>query len=80
VALYEPRTALDGGVDGLSAYRAIIPELPRLLAAEGAAVLEVGDDQAAAVGLLGQQAGLDAVAVHADLSGAARALVLRTAS
>ncbi len=80
VALYEPGTALDGGVDGLSAYRAITPELRRLLAAEGAAVLEVGNDQAAAVARLGRQAGLDAVAVHADLSGAARALVLRTAS
>ena len=29
VARYEPRTALDGGADGLAAYRRLVPELPR---------------------------------------------------
>jgi release factor glutamine methyltransferase len=77
VALYEPGSALDGGADGLSAYRIIIPELPRLLARAGAAVLEVGDGQAASVTALGRAAGLDGVTTHADLTGVARAVVLR---
>jgi release factor glutamine methyltransferase len=77
VALYEPGSALDGGADGLSAYRIIIPELPRLLARAGAAVLEVGDGQAASVTALGRAAGLDGVTTHADLAGVARAVVLR---
>ena len=77
VALYEPPSALDGGIDGLSAYRTIIPELRRLLTAGGAAVLEVGEGQAGSVAGLGRAAGLDAVATHADLAGVARAVVLR---
>lgn len=79
VVLYEPGSALDGGTDGLSAYRNMIPELPRLLTTGGAAILEVGDGQSAAVAAFGRAAGLDAVAVHADLSGVARAVVLRPA-
>ena len=78
VALYEPGSALDGGVDGLSAYRDIIPELPRLLAAGGAAVLELGDGQDGSVAGLGRAAGLDAAATYADLGGVARAVVLRS--
>jgi release factor glutamine methyltransferase len=35
VALHEPQAALDGGADGLDAYRAILAELPRLLAPGG---------------------------------------------
>ena len=31
VSRFEPRAALDGGPDGLDAYRAVLPELPRLL-------------------------------------------------
>lgn len=37
---FEPRMALDGGVDGLDLYRALLPELPRLLAPGGMALLE----------------------------------------
>ncbi|MFP4476939.1 MAG: peptide chain release factor N(5)-glutamine methyltransferase [Desulfatibacillaceae bacterium] len=42
---HEPLTALDGGVDGLDAYRAIIPQAARHLAHDGALVLEIGWDQ-----------------------------------
>lgn len=77
VALHEPASALDGGPEGLSAYRAVIPQLPRLLETGGTAILEVGDGQAAAVADLGQASGLDVLAIRADLAGIARAVVLR---
>jgi release factor glutamine methyltransferase len=78
VAWYEPRTALDGGADGYSAYRRLIPGLPRLLAHDGATVLELGAGQAAVVTGLALDAGFAADA-RRDLSGIVRALMLRPA-
>ena len=79
VARHEPASALDGGADGLSAYRRIIADLPRLLAPRGAAVLELGQGQQAAVEALAKAAGLTPEACRADLGGVPRALVLRAA-
>ena len=76
VASHEPRAALDGGPDGLAAYRAILADLPRLLRPGGVAVLELGEHQAAPVAALAAHAGLRAT-TRADLGGIARALVLR---
>jgi release factor glutamine methyltransferase len=73
---YEPPSALDGGPDGLDAYRRIIPALADLLSPSGAAVLEVGQGQAEMVAAAAQGAGLVA-APRADLAGIPRALVLR---
>jgi len=78
VARHEPATALDGGADGLNAYRRILPELPRMLAAGGVAVLELGAGQQAPVAVLARAAGF-ASAARADLAGIPRALVLRPA-
>ncbi len=75
VARHEPRIALDGGVDGYSAYRRLLPDLARLLAPDGVAVLEVGAGQAPMVGRLARGAGF-ASEPHHDLSGIVRALVL----
>jgi len=75
VARREPRLALDGGPDGRAAYRRLIPDLDRLLTADGVAVLEVGEGQAGAVAALGHQAGF-AVAKRRDLTGIIRAIVL----
>ena len=77
VSAYEPATALDGGPDGLDAYRAILAALPGLLAPAGVAVLELGQGQAAAVSALAASAGLRVDSVRPDLSGIPRALVLR---
>ena len=77
VAHFEPASALDGGADGLDAYRRIIPELPRLLAPRGAAILELGVGQAGPVSRLAASFGL-AGAVRDDLGGISRALVLRS--
>jgi len=76
VARYEPRSALDGGADGLDAYRAIVTILSCLLTEGGVAILEVGHGQAGRVAGRAQKAGLVAEA-RADLLGITRALVLR---
>lgn len=49
IARYEPRAALDGGPDGLAAYRRLLPQAARALSPSGALFLEVGHDQAEAV-------------------------------
>ena len=76
VAVHEPRSALDGGADGLDAYRAILPEIRRVLAPGGRAVVELGQGQRAAVEALAPGSGLRAIGCRADLGGVDRALVL----
>jgi release factor glutamine methyltransferase len=68
----EPRLALDGGADGLAAYRRIIPEAARVLVPGGALVLEVGAGQAPAVAELLAAHAFTSVARHADLAGIER--------
>jgi release factor glutamine methyltransferase len=75
VALHEPRRALDGGADGCDAYRTILHDLAHRLLPGGAAILELGAGQAAAVSALAQQAGF-AASLHLDLAGIQRAIVL----
>ena len=75
VVAYEPAEALFAGADGLAAYRAIVPDLPRLIAPGGAAAIEIGHRQAAAVGTLVEAAGLRAV-LHRDLGGRDRCLLV----
>lgn len=77
VARHEPRSALDGGADGLAAYRHLAAILPGLLAPGGAAVLELGAGQRDAVEALARGAGLVPSACRTDLGGVERALVLR---
>lgn len=55
---YDPHLALDGGADGLSAYRLIAGQVAALLTADGAVIVEVGHNQAAEVGQIMQAAGL----------------------
>ena len=77
VALHEPARALDGGADGLEAYRLIVADLPRLLQPQGRAVLELGQGQAPAVAALAVATGLEVLGTHADLGGVERALILQ---
>lgn len=46
---FEPRAALDGGPDGLDLARRLLARLPDALAADGAALLEIGSDQGGAI-------------------------------
>ncbi len=75
VARYEPSRALDGGEDGLDAYRRIIAELPRLLAPGGVAVLELGLGQAGHLAELAGQTGF-ACTLRQDLACVARTAIL----
>jgi release factor glutamine methyltransferase len=75
VAAYDPHRALDGGTDGLAAYRAISADLPRLLAPCGIFAVEIGQGQAdAAVGIL-IRTGLACRAIVPDLAGIPRCIV-----
>lgn len=78
VADHEPAGALFAGADGLADYRRIIPDLPRLLAPDGLAVLEIGATQHISVRKLAEAAGF-AVACRQDLGGRDRALILTPA-
>lgn len=72
---HDPVLALDGGADGLDAYRAIASSLPRLLAPGGRVVLEVGSTQARAVAALLTDRGLVVSSIVRDLGGHQRAVV-----
>jgi release factor glutamine methyltransferase len=76
VSRHEPASALDGGTDGLDAYRAILSQLPRLLTSAGIAVLELGEGQGPAVSALAETAGLRVLGGREDLGGITRALIL----
>ena len=69
----EPVAALDGGRDGLSAYRAIAADLSRVLAPGGAALVEIGPTQAETVAALFAARGFTAELRH-DLDGRPRVL------
>jgi release factor glutamine methyltransferase len=77
-ARHDPPMALFAGPDGLDAYRALLlPDLPRLLAPAGAALLEIGATQAAAVSEIAREAELRVESVKRDLAGRDRCVVLR---
>jgi release factor glutamine methyltransferase len=75
VGRYEPVTALDGGPDGLVAYRQIIVTLRCLLPRDGVAVLELGVGQDATVAALAADCGMVAT-TRPDLAAIPRAMVL----
>ncbi len=79
VARHDPLAALDGGADGLEAYRRILEDLSagRCLRRGAPVVLEVGYDQAAAVRALGEAAGLPCSGITHDLAGHARVLTFQ---
>ncbi|MFC0409489.1 peptide chain release factor N(5)-glutamine methyltransferase [Roseomonas elaeocarpi] len=77
VSRHEPRTALDGGADGLVAYRLLAERLRDRLAPGGHAVLEIGSDQEVSVSGLFRGHGYEVLGCRRDLGGNPRALVLR---
>jgi len=75
---HDPLGALDGGSDGLDAYRALVPQAVRLLASGGGLALEVGHDQGADVKQLMAAAGLTLCGPpRTDLAGIPRAVAGR---
>jgi release factor glutamine methyltransferase len=77
VALYDPRLALDGGPDGLGAYRSIAGGLAELLEPLGIFACEVGSGQAPMVAAMLRVSGLAIEGWEHDLAGIARCVVAR---
>ncbi len=76
---YEPAAALFAGEDGLDAYRALLPDLPRLLGPTGLGIIEIGSEQGSAVAAMARALGM-AVDPRNDLAGRERALCLRVSA
>ena len=75
---HDPHLALDGGADGLDAYRAIAQQAPDLLRGDGTIIVEIGIGQTADVRTIFETSGaLKMTANHDDLAGIARALTFR---
>jgi release factor glutamine methyltransferase len=74
---WDPRTALDGGSDGLMYFRRIFAETAPLLRGGTDVILEVGDGQADAVLELGSRAGFTPLGSRLDLTGMPRMVLLR---
>ena len=74
VSLWDPRAALDGGADGLDAYRRLAPAVAGRLAPGGAAFLEIGAAQEEAVEAIMGAEGFSRFVGKADLGGIVRCL------
>ncbi|MHB1111146.1 MAG: peptide chain release factor N(5)-glutamine methyltransferase [Devosia sp.] len=72
---HDPRLALDGGRDGLDAYRVIVGEAFHWLKPGGALVVEIGSMQGAAVRSMFLKAGFAEVVLEKDLAGLDRVVV-----
>lgn len=77
VSRHEPRLALDGGPDGLDAYRAIVPRFAALVKPGGAFAFEVGAGQAASVEGFIAAAGYEVLPSKSDLGGIVRVVAGR---
>ncbi|MDW6026347.1 peptide chain release factor N(5)-glutamine methyltransferase [Mesorhizobium sp. BAC0120] len=75
VRLHDPVRALDGGADGLDAYRAIAAGAPEHLDENAIIAVEVGEGQGRDVALIFSEAGFRMASAHRDLAGTERALV-----
>jgi release factor glutamine methyltransferase len=76
---FDPRRALDGGGDGLDAYRIIGESAKAFLERDGFIALEIGDTQKAEVVQVFRQAGFVLVDAYRDLGGNDRAVVFANA-
>ena len=74
VAAYDPSAALDGGTDGLGAYRALAPRVVPMLSPSGVVVLEIGAGQQDDVTSIFKMSGFRPVDTRNDLGGHVRAL------
>lgn len=78
---FEPRMALDGGLDGLALIDRLLRDLPEHIVAGGTALLEIGGDQADPVALAVERLLPGwSHSLHADLSGMPRVVQLETAA
>jgi len=73
---FDPMTALDGGDDGLVAYRHIVRHGRTVLRDGGLLILEIGYDQKEEITGLGHENGFDVVGFREDLAGHTRVVIL----
>jgi release factor glutamine methyltransferase len=74
---FDPWLALDGGIDGLAAYRRILMESSRILAPHGCLLAELGVGQATDVTAIAGQCGFTDVVTYQDLRALDRVLAIR---
>ena len=75
---FDPALALDGGEDGLEAYRTLGPIIDRRLAPDGIAAVEIGFDQGESVPACLSAAGLSTQAPLSDLAGHPRCVLIKS--
>ena len=75
VAKFEPKLALDGGLDGLSAIRKVISKSSELIKKNGKFVLEIGFDQKNRVISILKKEGFYINSINKDLAKNDRCLV-----
>ena len=73
---YDPMIALDGGADGLDAYREILKFARSVVKPGGKLYFEIGYDQSEELKMLSFEYGLECIDVVQDLAGQDRAVVL----
>jgi len=79
VSRFEPRIALDGGQDGMDAYRRILSALPAVLNRNGRAFFEIGMGQHDDFAVIAEANGLSILPAHNDLAGIQRVMVVEHA-
>lgn len=75
---HEPRLALDGGGDGLEAYRQLASQVCRILIPGGWLLVEVGIGQAKEVSALFKAAGLKEISQRDDYAGISRVVIAKS--
>ncbi len=76
VRCFDPVMALDGGADGLMAWRELMPRIGQRLTPNGAALLEIGQGQEHDIAALAAAHGLSVDDVWHDLSGILRVMAI----
>ncbi len=75
---FDPWLALDGGFDGLAAFRRLMPESRSLLAPAGCLLAEFGAGQAKEVLAIAEQSGFTDSTIYKDLAGLDRVVAARS--
>lgn len=76
VKIHDPLLALDGGIDGLTPYKYLAPQILKLLKPEAYAILEFGYNQSNSVKEIFMQHGYKIHKILKDLSGLERAIIV----
>jgi release factor glutamine methyltransferase len=74
---FDPWLALDGGIDGLAAFRRIMPETRSLLTPAGCLLAEFGAGQATKVLAIAEGSGFTDATIYKDLAGLDRVVAAR---